>query len=581
MTRFYTNVTRIGNNLCVREQTEIGPNKFKVKFEPTLYIKTDTQTEYKTLYGDFAKAVTLPSMSEGKDFMKKYESVSGVELFGQQNWILQYINQTYSGEVAFNPSRISAWSIDLESLLPTDDEGVITGFPNVETADAEITLITIQDLQSKKCFTFGSRPYVGEKKIDTEYLNCGSEKELLKQFVNFWQQKNVEVITGWNIERFDIPFIYNRIVRICGDETANRLSPWGIVEATKKKIAGGFNGEEELIINIAGVSVLDYMALYKKFVFVKHESYSLGHIAQEELGETKLDHSEYKNFNEFYWKGFDDKFLDYNVRDTQLVSKLEDKLKLIELVYTLAYLAKINFNDVFSPVKTWDAILHNRLLSESVVVPLKEHNPDGDKQIEGAYVKDPIVGMHDWVISLDATSLYPSIMMTLNISPETYRGIDKDYSIDALLNGKMKLEPPEHQAWGPNGARFDKTVRGVIPRVIEEMMTGRKTAKNKMLKWQQELENAKSANTSNKDLQKIESVIAALNNLQMALKILQNSLFGAMAANGFRFRNTNVAETITLTGQYALKSIEKTIDKRLNEVFRTENHLYLVYTDTD
>lgn len=493
MTRFYTNVTRIGNNLCVREQTETGPNKFKIKFEPTLFIKTETETEFKTLYGDYAKQVELSSMSEGKEFMKKYEGVQGVEIFGQQNWILQYINATYSGEVAFVPKQISAWSIDLESLLPTDDDGIITGFPNVETADAEITLITIQCLQTKRCFTFGSKPYNGSKHVETEYLNCGTEKELLKQFVNFWQQKNVEVVTGWNIERFDIPFIYNRIVNVCGQEVANKLSPWGIVEAIKKKIAGGFSGaEEELIINIAGVSILDYMALYKKFVFVKHESYSLGHIAQEELGETKLDHSEYKNFNEFYFKGFDDKYLDYNVRDTQLVAKLEDKLKLIELVYTLAYLAKINFTDVFSPVKTWDAILHNRLYAERVVVPLKEHNQDANKQIEGAYVKDPIIGMHEWVVSLDATSLYPSIMMTLNISPETYRGIDKDYSIDALLSGKMKLSPPESQAWGPNGSRFDKSVRGVIPRVIEEMMAGRKTAKKKMLDREQDLEVIKS-----------------------------------------------------------------------------------------
>lgn len=581
MTRFYTNVARIGNNLCVREQTETGPSKFKIRYQPTLYIKTDKESEYTTLYGDYAKPVIQDMMSAGKEFMKKYEGVRGVELFGQQNWILQYINETYSGKIDFNPKLISAWSIDIETLLLEDENGKIIGFPNAETGDCEITLITIQCLNTKQCFTFGSREYKGEKTLDSRYLNCGTENELLKQFIQFWQNKSVEVITGWNIERFDIPYIVNRIIAVLGEEWAKKLSPWESVEIVKKRIAGGFGGDDEIVCNIAGVSIIDYMALYKKFVFVKHESYSLGHIAQEELGETKLDHSEYKNFNEFYWKGFDAKYVDYNIRDTQLVAKLEDKLKLIELVYTLAYLAKINFTDVFSPVKTWDAILHNRLLSESVVVPLRENNPDGDKQIEGAYVKDPKTGMHDWVISLDATSLYPSIMMTLNISPETYRGIDKDFSVDALLSGKMKLTPPDCQAWGPNGSRFDKTTRGVIPKIIEEMMADRKAYKKKMLGREQDLENAKTEKQSDSTLEKIESDISAFNNLQMALKILMNSLFGAMAANGFRFRNTNVAETITLTGQYVLRSIEQQIDDKLNTVFKTVDHKYLVYVDTD
>lgn len=581
MTKFYTNVTRIGNNLCVRGYTEQGAHRFKVRFQPTLYLKSEKESDFKTLYGSFAKSVSLDSMSEAKEFISKYEGVCGVELYGQHNWILQYINQTYEGKIDFDPKMISAWSIDIETLLAEDDAGNIVGFPDASKGDCEITLITIQDLNTKQCYTFGSKPYNGQKVIDSKYMNCGSESELLKQFVLFWQLKSVEVVTGWNIEQFDIPYIVNRIKVVLGDSWADKLSPWESVEIKTKRLAGSFGGEDKIVCDIAGVSILDYMALYKKFVFVKHESYSLGFIAQEELGETKLDHSEYKNFNAFYREGFDEKYLDYNVRDTQLVSRLEDKLKLIELVYTLAYLAKINFTDVFSPVKMWDSILHNRLLSENVVVPLKENNPDGDKHIEGAYVKDPIVGMHQWIVSLDATSLYPSIMMTLNISPETYRGIDKDYNVDALLREDMHLSPPDGQAWGPNGSRFDTTFRGVIPKIVEEMMADRKTAKKKMLAREQDLENAKSQNLSEKEMEKIEADISALNNLQMALKIGLNSLYGGMGNRGFRFFNSNVAETITLTGQYVLRSIEKNIDSKLNKVFKTDNHKYLIYVDTD
>jgi len=268
-----------------------------------------------------------------------------------------------------------------------------------------------------------------------------------------------------------------------------KLSPWGVVEF-KKVRTGGFGGEERTVVNIAGVSALDYMLLYKKFVFVKHESYSLGHIAQEELGTTKLDHSEYRNFNEFIDKGWN-KFVAYNVIDTKLVSQLEDKLKLIELAYTLSYLAKINYTSVFGPVKMWDAIIHNELKRDNVVIPLRQTNSGSGESIEGAYVKDPITGFKEWEVSLDATSLYPSIMMTLNLSPETYLG-QSDVNLELLLAEKQTMEPLEGEAWAPSGARYSKQTRGIIPKLIEKYMAMRKDAKKRMLGKEQELENIKS-----------------------------------------------------------------------------------------
>lgn len=493
--RFYTNVCRIGNNICTREWSSTGPSKYKSKYCPTLYLQTDAESEsnFKTLYSDHAAEFPQDSMSAAREFMQKMDGVSGLTVFGQQNWILQYINQTYPEVIKFDGSKISAWVVDLESKLPTDDSGNITGFPDVDEANAEITLISMKHLTDGRCFTFGSKEYTGEEPLTSKYMNCGSESELLRQFVNFWSNQAVEVVTGWNIERFDIPFIVNRIKKVIGDSYVRRLSPWDTVESKKKAVTGNF-GKESTIIDIMGVSVLDYFALYKKFVFVKHESYSLGHIAQEELGHTKLDHSEFSNFNEFYEKGFN-KFLQYNIIDVDLVAQLEDKLKLIDLVYTVAFLAKINFTDVFSPVKTWDSIIHNRLFSSNIVIPLREHNPDADKSIEGAYVKEPVPGMYEWITTLDATSLYPSIMMTLNISPETYLGIDKSYDIESVLNGDKILPLIDTVCVGPNGTKFDKTSRGVIPSIVEEYMVDRKTAKKKMLSKEQELEHIKAEMT--------------------------------------------------------------------------------------
>lgn len=489
--RFYTNVCRIGNELCVREINETGQSKYKRRFTPTMYLQNNEGSEFTSLYGDSVKPLTLDNMKEAREFLERYKGVTGVNVFGQQNWILQFLNDEYGGVLPFDPKLISAWAIDIETKLPVDENGAVTGFPDVETANAEIVLITLQNLTSKQCFTFGSREYKGTKKLESSYLNCGSEIQLFKQFIEFWQQKGIEVVTGWNIERFDIPYIFNRILRVLDLTWAGKLSPWNNVQTSRKKISGGFGDKEELVIDIAGVSILDYMALYKKYVFTKHESYSLGHIAQEELGQTKLDHSEYKNFNEFYEKGFDEKFVEYNIIDTQLVSRLEDKLKLIQLVYTVAYLAKVNFNDVFSPVKTWDAIIHNRLLGENVVVPLRGKNDGEDRSIEGAYIMEPVNGFHNWVVSLDATSLYPSIMMSLNISPETYLGRDHDINFVKVLTGEQKLVSDDNVT-SPLGTKFSRNTRGVMPKIIEEYMGNRKSAKRTMLNEEQKLEYIKA-----------------------------------------------------------------------------------------
>lgn len=540
--RFYTNVCRIGNNLCVREQTESGPSKFKIRYEPKLYIKSDKESEFKTLYGDYASEIVLDTMSDSKEFVKKYKDIRGFEIYGQTDHVLAYINETYPANMKFDSKLISAWSIDIETRLPVSSKyndshvvqlqvgpdlyqdiklsdirrkssindgevfvidettgqlskyehscyyPAISGFPDVDTANVEITLITIQSLNTKHCFTFAAKAYDGPPIQAMSYMNCGSEKNMLREFINFWVNKNVEVITGWNIEKFDIPFIARRVYDVCGEDWMKKLSPWGVVEFKKVRTAG-FGGEEHTVVNIAGVSILDYMLLYKKFVFVKHESYSLGHIAQEELGTTKLDHSQFKNFNEFQDKGWS-LFVRYNIIDTSLVSQLEDKLKLIELAYTLSYLARINYANVYGPVKMWDAIIHNELKQDKIVIPLKQADTGSGESIEGAYVKDPAPGFKDWVVSLDATSLYPSIMMTLNLSPETYLG-QSDMNLESLLSGAQQMVVPDGEAWAPSGARYSTKKRGIIPDLIEQYMAKRKSAKKAMLTKEQELENIK------------------------------------------------------------------------------------------
>ena len=268
-----------------------------------------------------------------------------------------------------------------------------------------------------------------------------------------------------------------------------------------------------------------------------------------------------------------DKFVRYNVIDTQLVTELDNKLKLIDVALALAYKAKINFDDVFSPVKLWDSLITNTLLAEKIVVPQRKHV--GSRNIEGAYVKEPRVGFYGWMTSLDATSLYPSIMQSLNISPEKYTG-RIPVTVDQMMDGSANLE---HMAKEQNfavssiGAMFKRDGQGFIPKLITDLMAERKTTKKLMLQTESEYEQTKNP--------ELQSKIAALNAKQMAIKIAMNSLFGAYAQEGFRFFNPDIAESITLTGQQILRTIERDIDTALNRRFGTKSVPYLTYIDTD
>lgn len=563
MTRFYTNISIVGSNVLVREVVDGIPNMRKEQWSPTLYIKGTPKNEsgkkFTTLYGDPAYAVNPGSIPETKEFVKQYDGVSGFEIFGQLNYTHQYMNE-YKPK-GWSYQALSCWAIDIETAVPYNDNGG-TYFPTPDRADGEVLLITMVNMHTGEAFTWGTKDeYKGK---DTHYMKCPDEYTLLKLFIQFWEQKKVDIVTGWNITQFDLPYLYNRIVRIHSEEAVKRLSPWQRVYYKSKM----FMGKQEYVTDITGVSVLDYIDLYKKYILVKQESYSLGHIAQEELGHSKVDHSEFKDFNDF-WRGDWSKFTHYNIVDTQLVRQLDNKLRLIELVLTMAYEANINYEDVSSPVKLWDAIITNYCLDRSVVLP--QQNREASQSLDGAYVKEPVPGWYKNVVSLDATSLYPSIIMTNNISPETHRG-NCGMGIEDFLAGKP-VDVDEKYIVTAAGAVYDKSVRGVLPELVERYMKMRKAAKSEMLRLEQIYEDTKDESLPNQ--------IAALDSKQQAFKVALNSLYGATANEYFRFFKHDHAASITLSGQYVLRTVEYNIDAALNEAFKTEGVKYLIYIDTD
>lgn len=481
-TRFYTNITKSSNTMLVREIVDGIPSLRRDMWQPTYYIKDiNADSEYVTLYGDKVKSIKPGNMFESREWCKQYANISGFDIFGQQNEILQYANEYDSH--GWDLNLIKVYSLDIEvGSPPARPDGSGGGFPDPKFALGEIQLITIQDIHTKRCYTWGTKKYVptGKHNVTTSYTECIDEKNLLKLFLTFWQQSCPDIITGWHVDGFDVPYLINRIQSVLGNEFAKKLSPWNQVDFKLRN----YKGAEEIEYNITGVSVLDMMLLMKKFTTNARESWALGAVAQEELGITKLENPA-ESFYAFYSDHFS-LFVEYNIVDSMLVTQLEEKLKLISLALTIAYEAKINYNDVFSPVKTWDAILHNELLAKNVVSPQRQSSGVNAFSIEGAYVKTPVPGMYKNVVAFDFLSMYPSIMIALNLSPETYLG-QCDSTVDLCLSGVIPNTDP-NITMGANGSLFGKKKLGIIPAVIKTYMKKRRDAKNEMLGIEQQIE---------------------------------------------------------------------------------------------
>lgn len=377
-------------------------------------------------------------------------------------------------------NTLNEW-VDYKTSKYTKRDGC--GFPNPLSAQEEILLISMLDLSTKITTTFTSRPYTGEPIENSNIILCNDEHSLLKQFIDYWNKVAVDVISGWNIEGFDIPYIINRISNVLGDSCVKELSPWGMVNSRTSK---GFNGKEEIFYDIAGVSAIDMLQLYKKFTYSTQESYSLDYISSVELGVGKLDHSEFATFKEFY-DGDWNKFVAYNIIDCQRVSGLEGKMKLIELCLTMSYLAKINYTDVFSQIKMWDSIIYNHLKTQNIVIPKKTHSSKSEL-FEGAYVKEPVPGLYNWGVSFDAASLYPSIIQGWNISPETFMGMSNTpISVEGLLEKKYTTLSSNF-CTAASGATYSKDKQGLLPELVDLYMEKRKTAKKLMIENESKLE---------------------------------------------------------------------------------------------
>jgi DNA polymerase elongation subunit (family B) len=553
----------VGDHFLVRGYENGKHFMTREKFYPTLFVPSKKTTKYKTLDGECVEAIEPGTVRECREFVKRYDGVENFKISGNTGYIYQYISENYKqDEIKFDISKVKISTIDIEVASEN-------GFPDVESAAEEILLITVQDYTTKQIRTWGRGPF-NNKQANVIYKGFRTEYELLNDFINWWmiETNTPEVVTGWNSELYDMPYLVRRISRILGEKLMKRLSPWGLVTERETIIMG----RKHISYDVGGITQLDYLNLYKKFTYKAQDSYRVDYIASVELGQKKLDHSEFDTFKDFYTNGWQ-KFVEYNIIDVELVDRMEDKMKLIELAIVMAYDAKANYADVFYQVRMWDAIIYNYLKKRDIVIPPKERS-DKDSKYAGAYVKEPIPGKYDWVVSFDLNSLYPHLIMQYNISPETLLPErHPSATVDRILNQEINFEPYSDNAVCPNGSMYRKDVRGFLPELMEKIYTDRTIYKKKMLKAKQDYEKTPT--------KALEKEIARCNNIQMARKIQLNSAYGAIGNQYFRYYKLANAEAITLSGQVSIRWIENKMNEYLNTLLQTKKEDYVIASDTD
>lgn len=574
---FYTDVQIYGSRILYRGIENGRRVRRRIDYSPSLFVSSKVKTDFKTIYGEYVEKISPGNIRDCRDFVQRYTDVSNFKIYGNTKYEYSFLNETFQSDVNWKLQHIRIANLDIE--VESDD-----GFPEPESAGKAVTAITVK-ISGSHYVAFGCGEFKTTRS-DVVYHKCKDEAELLRKFLAFWTSDYPDIITGWNVKMFDIVYLVNRITKLFGETVARTLSPWGVI--SERKVNMG-NGRLVKAYKLSGISILDYMDLYKKFApeGKSQESYKLDNICHVELGERKLSYESYGNLFTLYKENFQ-LFMEYNLRDTELIEKLEKRLKLIQLALTLAYDSKTVYDDVFMQTRMWEQIIHCYLMRKNIVMPpMVVHSKD--HSFDGAYVKDPIIGMHSYLASLDLTSLYPSLYLQYNISPETLvqpedytpemRRMADAASVANFLAGKINTDylKANDLTMTPNGQFFRIDQEGFMPAITRTMFDDRQRYKKEMIKAQKELELV----TDPALREEIEDRVSRYKNLQLAKKVSLNSLYGASGTPYFRFFDLRIALAITLSGQLSIQWIEAEINKYMNSLLKTDDKDYVIASDTD
>jgi len=456
---------------------------------------------------------------------------------------------------------------------------VTEGFPSPQKAENKITSIAIHDSETDQyfCYVFDEKnklkPDDWGKNVTVETFD--KEFTLLQKFYAKYLEIRPTIITGWNVDGFDIPYLYNRSQQVVGKNVADCLSPISSVYWNKYR--------ERFMI--AGVSCLDYLMLYKNFTFSSKPSYRLDEIGKSEVGTAKISYD--GTLNDLYENHLND-FVKYNIHDVRIVKKLDDKLDFIDVARGICHVGHVPYEDIVYDSRFLEGAILVYLKKLGVVSPNKPPRDDvkKDGKFTGAYVQDPQKGRHDWVYDLDITSMYPSIIMSLNVSPETkigkiegwnpqefIKGKNKTYSVH--MNGKKKGQLTEVElkdffdknqvSISDNGIIYRTDKQGLIPTLLSEWFDKRKEFRKLAKKFGDAGD---------------EDQYGYFNRRQHIQKIVLNSMYGVLGLPVFRFYDLDNAEATTKTGQALIKFTKKIGNHFYNKELGTEKD-YCIYIDTD
>lgn len=595
---FYTSVVKFGKNLLYRGYSKGKPIKERVPYQPTLFLESKdvevgtSSSNFTDIHGTKVYPVKFSSMPDAADFCRRHED-SNVKVFGNQNYESTFIYDIFPNDITWDTTLIRVANFDLEwGVGPTG------GFCDAINPLGPITAITIQI--DNIYYSYGTGDFIVPPHLietdDIRYIKCVSEKAMINAFLKLWTSNYPDVMTGWWIKFADIPYLINRIKLLFGEDKVKQLSPWGLIREHETVLMN----KVHKTYTIVGIGTLDYLELYRKFSpkGQSQESYKLGNICNVEIGEKKISYVEYDNLQNLYEKDYQ-KFIEYNIHDVKLVSLLDQKLRLLDLAYTLTYQAKCNFDDIFMQTRMWDNLLCNFLRNENVIVPPK-------KFVEkvpyvGAYVKDPIIGKHSWMMTFDLTSLYPSLIQQYGISPENiielkdytpemHDFLTKELSIDSLIEKtpNMELLKKLNISYTPNGHFFRNQKESFFSRIITKMFNERQMYKKKMLNAEKELELIKNQIKKEGNLPRLlikqtqkEYEVSKFDILQKVIKICLNSLYGAAGTEGFRFFDVRLAEAVTASGQLSIRWIIHRLNQYLNQLLKTTDVDRIGISDTD
>lgn len=555
--------------------------KVLCSYEPYLYIESQNGCDGKSIFNSALKKVKFNNQKARNKFV---EETPIERLFHNLGTDQQFLLDNFKNDVDkedYGKQPLKIFYIDIE----TYSDG--TGFSKASDANDPINLITIYDSLSEIYYTFGCNNYATQEE-NVKYVKCYSEKDLLTQFIRFWKKDYPDIVTGWNIDNYDIPYIINRITKIFNDEDkAKELSPVGKLQF-REKVAVNKLGQAIDRWYIHGVSILDYMEVYQTFSMGDRESYSLNYIGEYELDEGKVAVGSYSlsRLADEDWM----KFVDYNIQDVRILIKLEEKLKYIKLIRNLSYRGFVPFTKALAKVSVITGAVAHQALRDGYIIPTFK-----DERIKvkfaGGYVYQPVPGLYDDLVTYDANSLYPNTIITLNISPETKIGKITNFEDDKFevtfsnhktmsftVENFKKFVSDQQLSITKANILYTQKVKGVVPKLIDKLYNERITAKTKMMDAEKKLAKTKDQN----QIKILEEEVNDNYTLQNVYKTLLNSIYGVFSNIYSPLFDIEHAESVTLTGQNVVKTGAKIVHEyAVSKGFEGDLHDICVYSDTD